>query len=65
MSFRAKREIFRLPRIKKIRFLPVIEMADLLGTTFYGFIEASGLEFFQLPLSFLRQGRIRGEFRRP
>jgi hypothetical protein len=35
LSFRAKREIFRLPRIKNRRFLPVVEMTDSLNTAFY------------------------------
>jgi hypothetical protein len=38
LSFRAKREIFRLQHVKKIRFLPAVEMTDSLSTTFYEFI---------------------------
>ena len=38
LSFRAKREIFILQPIEKIRFLPAVEMTHSMNWTFYEFI---------------------------
>jgi hypothetical protein len=45
VSFRAKREIFRLRLVKEIRFLPLVEMTELLSTTSYESINLNRFEY--------------------
>jgi len=47
MSFRAQREIFRLQHVKKIKFLPAVEMTDAFRATFYEPIIHGLADFFE------------------